>query len=39
MTVMADAAPSAAARYIVRRYYIAMALPFAIDVVTTFSCW
>jgi len=37
MTIMADAAPSAAARYIVRRYYIAMALPFAIDVVTTFS--
>src|SRR5258707_5865103 len=37
MTVMADAAPSAASRYIVRRYYIAMALPFAIDVVTTLS--
>lgn len=37
MTVMADAAPSTASRYIVRRYYIAMALPFAIDVVTTLA--
>lgn len=34
MTATSDAAPAAAPDNIVRRYYVAMAVPFAIDVVT-----